>query len=160
MFDALVLLVPVVWRVDVGEAEGPVSDGGGEQVCGEGAVEPLLRLLRPVPVKLHAVGLDGEVAPVAKLLRELRHGVPAPAAGVEDAQRLPVVVVVAVGGVNQPRDHVHHPVRRGVVPPFGLSGQSHVVSPFCVSWVSVEGPNRQGSGWQKWQSLLALGGGT
>ena len=160
MLDALVLLVPVVRRVDVGEAEGPVCDGGLEQVGGEGAVEPLLGLLRPVPVKLHAVGLDGDVPPVAKLLRKLRHGVPAPAAGVEDAQRLPVVVVVAVGGVYQPRDHVHHPVRRGVVPPFALSGQSHGVSPFSLSSVSVFGPNRQGSGWQKWQSLLALGGGT
>ena len=97
---------------------------------------------------------------MAKLLRKLRHGVPAPAAGVEDAQRLPVVVVEAVGDVYQPRDHVHHPVRRGVVAALALSCESHVVSPFSVSSVVVFGPNRQGSGWQKWQSLLALGGGT
>ena len=64
VLDALVLLVPVVGRVDVGEAEGPVCDGGGEQVRGEGAVEAARRFFRPVPVKLHAVGLDGDVAPI------------------------------------------------------------------------------------------------
>ena len=78
---------------------------------------------------------------------------PSPAAGVEDAQRLPVPVVVAGGGVNQLREQVNDPLRRGVKPAFRLCCKSHVVSPFSVSSVvSVDGPNRQ--------PLLALGGGT
>ena len=61
---------------------------------------------------------------------------PSPAAGVEDAQRLPVVVVVAGGGVNQLRDQVHHPIGRGVVAAFRLRCKSHVVLSF-LSGVGV-----------------------
>ena len=71
VLDALVLLVPIVRRVQKEQAEGPVCHRGLEQVHGEGAVEPLLRRLSPVPVKLHAVGLDGEASPRAQLHRQV-----------------------------------------------------------------------------------------
>ena len=157
----LVFRVMVIRRVQQEQPEGPVRYGRGEQVGGQGAAEPLLRLLRPVPVQLDAVGLDGDGVGRVHALGQLRQRLPGPAAGVEDAQRLPVPVVVAGGGVNQLREQVNDPLRRGVKPAFRLCCKSHVVSPFSVSSVvSVDGPNRQGSGLQKWQSLLALGGGT
>ena len=56
-------------------------------------------------------------------------------------------MVVAGGGVNQLREQVNDPLRRGVKPAFCLRCKSHAVSPFSVSSVvSVDGPNRQGSG--------------
>ena len=78
MFDAFVLRVVVVRRVDQGEAEGPVGDGGLEQVGGDGAVEQPLGLLRPVAVQLHAVGLDGKRAPSAEFLRPAAPARPRP----------------------------------------------------------------------------------
>ena len=61
----LVLRVIVIRWVQEEQPEGPVRYGRGEQVRGQGVVEPLLRLLRPVPVQLDAVGLDGDgVGPV------------------------------------------------------------------------------------------------
>ena len=75
--------------------------------------EPLLRLLRPVPVQLDAVGLDGDGVGPVEALGQLRQRLPRPAAGVEDAQRLPAPVVGAGGGVNQLRDQVDDPLRRG-----------------------------------------------
>ena len=83
-------------------------------------MEALLGLLSPVPVQLDAVGLDGQgVGPVEALGQPLQ-SVPAPAAGVEDADGFPVAVVVAGGGLNQVGDQVHHPVGSGVIPPFRL----------------------------------------
>ena len=86
--------------------------------------EPLLRLLRPVPVQLDAVGLDGDGVGRVQALGQLRQRLPGPAAGVEDAEGLPVPVVVAGGGVNQPREQVNDPLRRGVK------------SAFCLCWSS------------------------
>ena len=61
----LVLRVVIVWRIQQEQPEGPVRYGRGEQVRGQGVVQPLLGLLRPVPVQLDAVGLDGDgVGPV------------------------------------------------------------------------------------------------
>ena len=111
----LVLRVVVVGRVQEQQAEGPVRYRRGEQVRGQGAVEPLLGLLRPVPVQLHAVGLDGHrVGPVEVLGQPLER-VPGPAAGVEDAHGLPRPVVVAGGGVYQLGDQVNHPLGSRVV---------------------------------------------
>ena len=126
----LVFGIKVIRRIEQQQAEGPVRYGRCEQVRGQGAVEHLLRLLRPVPVQLHAVGLDGNgVGPVQALGQPLKR-VPGPAAGVEDADGLPAPVVGAGGGVNQLGDQVHHPVGSRIVAPFGLCSESHVVSPF------------------------------
>ena len=117
----LVFGIKVIRRIEQEQAEGPVRYRRGEQVRGQGAVEPLLGLLGPVPVQLHAVGLDGDgVGPVQVLGQPLQR-VPGPAAGVKDAQCLPPPVVVAGGGVNQLGDQVHHPLGSRIVAPFGLS---------------------------------------
>ena len=89
--------VPVVWRVEVEQAEGPVRHGGGEQVCGQYAVEPGLGLRGPVPVKLDAVGLDGNRIGPVEASGQLRRRLSGPAAGIEDAQRLGVPLVVPGG---------------------------------------------------------------
>ena len=125
----LVFLVPIVGGIDKSEAEGPVGDGGLEQVRGQGAVEPGLGLMRPVPVQLHPVGLDGQAVGPAQALGELRQRLPRSAAGVEDADRLPVPVVVACGHANQPGYQVNDPGRRGIKAPFCLRCQSHVSPP-------------------------------
>ena len=52
-----------------------------EQVRRQRVVEPPLGLLRPVPVQLHAVGLDGQAVGPAQALGELRHASPAPQQG-------------------------------------------------------------------------------
>ena len=127
---ALVLGVVVIRRVQEEQPEGPVRYRRGEQVRGQGVVEPFLGLLRPVPVQLDAVGLDGDGVGPVQALGQLRQRLSRPAAGVEDAQRLPAPVVGAGGGVNQLRDQVDDPGRRGVEPTFCLSSESHVTSPF------------------------------
>ena len=95
-----------------------------EQVCGEGVVEAFCRLLRPLRVQLHAVGLDGDPAVVAQSLGELGQRLPRSAAGVEDAERLhaPVVGVCGGGHSYQLGDQVRDPLRCGVEAPFGLTG--------------------------------------
>ena len=102
----LVFRVVIVWRIQQEQPEGPVRYRRGEQVRGQGVVEPLLGLLRPVPVQLDAVGLDGDGVGPVQALGQLRQRLPRPAAGVEDAQRLPAPVVGAGGGVNQLRYQV------------------------------------------------------
>ena len=105
-----VFRVVVVGRIQEEQAEGPVRYRRGEQVRGQGAVEPLLGLLSPVPVQLDAVGLDGQgVGPVEALGQPFQR-VPGPAAGVEDAERLPVAPIVTGRGVNQLRDQVNDPI--------------------------------------------------
>ena len=110
----LVLRVIVIRWVQEEQPEGPVRYRRGEQVRGQGAAEPLLRLLRPVPVQLDAVGLDGDGVGPVQPLGQLRQRLPRPAAGVEDAQRVPAPVIGAGWSVNQLRDQVDDPGRRGV----------------------------------------------
>ena len=126
----------VIGRVQEQQPEGPVCYGCGEQVRGEGVAEPFLGLLRPVPVQLHAVGLDGNGVGPVQPLGQLRQRLSGPAAGVEDAQRVPPPVVGAGGGVNQLRDQVDDPRRRGVEPALCLCSESHVDSPFVSCLVS------------------------
>ena len=148
VLDPLVLPVPIVGGVDQREAEGPVGDGGLETGPPPGRGSSRRSASSALsPVQLDAVGLDGQAARPSQSLRQLRRGLPGPAAGVEDPQRLPVPVVVAARGVDQPRDQVDHTGRGGVKPPFCLGCESHVGAPF--SWLSVDGPNRQGPGLQK-----------
>ena len=68
----LVFRVIVIRRVQEEQPEGPVRYGRGEQVRGQGVVEPLLGLLRPVPVQLDAVGLDGDGVGPVQALGQLR----------------------------------------------------------------------------------------
>ena len=141
MLRPLVLRVIVIRWVQEEQPEGPVRYGRGEQVRGQGVVDPLLRLLRPVPVQLDAVGLDGDGVGPVQALRQLRQRLPGPAAGVEDAQRVPAPVVGAGGGVNQLRDQVDDPGRRRVEPAFCLCSESHVDSPFvsCLVLCAASG---------------------
>ena len=139
----LVFRIVVIRRVQEQQPEGPVRYGGGEQVRGQGVAEPLLRLLRPVPVQLDAVGLDGDGVGPVQALGQLRQRLPRPAAGVEDAQRVPAPVVGAGGGVNQLRDQVDDPGRRGVEPAFCLCSESHVDSPFVSCLVFVRRVRRR-----------------
>ena len=81
VLDPLVRRVPVVRRVQVRHREGPVGDGGLEQVRRQGAVEPARRRLRPVPVEFHAVGLHGNAPGPRQALRQLRGRLPAPQQG-------------------------------------------------------------------------------
>ena len=81
----------VIRRIQKEQPEGPVRYRRGEQVGGQGVAEPLLRLLRPVPVQLDAVGLDGDGVGHVQPLGQLRQRLPCPAAGVEDAEGLPVL---------------------------------------------------------------------
>ena len=136
----LVVRVPVVGRVEEQHAEGPVGDGGLEEVGGERVVEPLPCLLRAVAVQLDAEGLDGDGVGAPQPLGELGEGFPRPAAGVEEAEGLlPAAAApprVAGGRVEQRRDQVDDLGRRGVEAPLGLCGESHVDSPFgsLVFW--------------------------
>ena len=130
MLRPLVFRVMVIRRIQQQQPEGPVRYGCGEQVRGQGVAEPLLRLLRPVPVQLDAVGLDGDGVGHVHALGKLRQRLPGPTAGVEDAQRVQVVMVVARGGVNHLRDHVHHSVRSRIEAPLRLCCKSHVNAPF------------------------------
>ena len=74
----LVFGIKVIRRVEQQQAEGAVRNRRCEEVGGQGAVEHLLGLLRPVPVQLDAVGLDGNrVGPVEVLGQPLER-VPRP----------------------------------------------------------------------------------
>ena len=91
----LAFRVMVVWRVEQADAERLVAYGSLEQVCGQGAVQPGCGPLSPVGMQLHPVGLYGHGVVLGKPFSQLGHRLPGSAAGVEDADHLPVAVVVA-----------------------------------------------------------------
>ena len=119
VFHPFVFLVPIIGRIKKQYAEGVVGDGGGEEVAGQGAVQAVGRLLRPVLMQLHPAGLDGPGASVAEQAGELGQGFASPAAGVQDAQGVGAAGA-APGPVEQLGNQVNDPGRRRVVSPFSL----------------------------------------
>ena len=154
VFCALLFSVVVVGRVEVCESEGLVCDGGLEQVCGQGAVEPSLRLLCALAVQFHAVGLDGNGVGPAQELGQLRRGLSGSAAWVQDAERL--AAAAAGRRIDHLRDHVHHAVWRGVEPSLCLRCKSHVSPP--SPWMSfvVDRPKPQGLDLRELRSVPLL----
>ena len=141
VLDALLLTrVPVVRGVEVEEPEGAVGDRGGEEVGPEDAVEAALRRLRALAVKFHAEGFNGSGVGLAQALGQPGEGFALTAAGVEEPERL-VVAGVGRGRLDQLRDQVGDPWRRGVEPALCLCCEPHEVSPFA--WVvGVDGSSR------------------
>ena len=114
----LTFRIVVVRRIEKEQPERLVRNGGLEQVRRQGAAQTARRLFRSLLVQLHPVGLDGDRVDAGQPLGQLRQGFPRSAAGVEDAERLPVPVVGARRHPYQRGDAVNHPFRRGVTPPF------------------------------------------
>ena len=133
---ALLLVVVVIRRVEVEQAERPVGDGGLEEVGGQRPVQALPGLGGAVAVQLHAVRLDGHRVRLRQPLGELRNRFARAAARVEDAERLPAAPAagaVGHGSVDQPRDQVDDAGRCRVEPALRLSCKSHGVPPVvCV----------------------------
>ena len=135
VLNALVLFVPIVGRVQKQHPEGVVGYGGGEEVAGQGAVQHVGGLLRPVPVQLHPAGLHGDGAAVAQQAGELGQGVSSPAAGIQDAQRVGAAGA-APGSVEQLGNQVNHPGRRGIEASLWLGQRVSYLSSCSLEWVT------------------------
>ena len=77
--------IVVIGGIEKQQAEGAVGDGGGEEVGGQGVVQPGGGLRGPLLVQLHPIGLQGQRAGGVQVRGQLRQGGPGPAAGIEQA---------------------------------------------------------------------------
>ena len=130
VFDALlVILLPVVGRIEEQQPERAVGDGRLESVRRENVVEPFGGLLGACLMEFDAVGLDRRRAGLPEQVGQPSERLARAAAGIERADVRLGGVVVAVGRPHQGADHVDDPVRRRIVAALGLCCKSHVNLP-------------------------------